>query len=82
MSKQREFWIDDTGAESYITDYFEGMAKPSENCIHVREFVPIDWAKVWKEFEEYCSSDKCTHLWPQSEIEIQRLVEAQLRGEE
>ena len=88
MTKPREFWINGINFEQIwpiddmaMTCFITFNNPDRKEAILVREVVPIDWEKVWKGFEEYCASDRCTHLWPQSEKEIQQLIEKQLRGE-
>ena len=39
--KPREFWIDFQEQVVFVI--------PVENCIRVREVIPIDWDKLWKE---------------------------------
>ncbi len=75
--KPREFWIGEVG----FLDIHQASSVPPQNeswaeqrfIIHVREVVPIDWKKVW---EQYDGIERFDHL------EIQNLIEKQLAGEE
>lgn len=75
MSKPREFWIpmDSTGQAGvvWVRDPKNYQNVPWD-FIHVREIVPIDWDKVWKNY----TGDDCY------KEKIQQLVEKQLAGEE
>ena len=66
--KPREFWI---------TMEFPGPHLSIENgrgAFLVREVVPIDWEKVWSEFKGTMAL--------KDYLQIEKLVEKQLRGEE
>lgn len=72
--KPREFWVREA------IDLFGGPCllvydlRLADKDIHVREVVPIDWEKVWKEYGG-------AHFW-ESKEQIQELIEKQLVGEE
>lgn len=78
--KPREFWIglDENGFARWMSEHkeFAFIHSDGHECkenIHVREVVPIDWGKVWKENGRYQ-----TGTWAEFEKRIEQLVEKQL----
>ncbi len=79
-NKPREFYL--LGYEhigKYYPAYEPDIVDPilREQSIHVREVVPIDWEKVWQEYDR-----SGPHDGPYEDIaKIQELVERALKGE-
>lgn len=83
MGKPREFWIITLGdftppgvmLSKDAADMAIELIKRSNdpNMTHVREVMEINWEKVWANYE---GTERFDH------IQIQELVEKQLRGEE
>ncbi len=78
--KAREFWLlgQDLISDTCIVHLEKPEATIAHACIHVREVVPIDWAKVWVGFENWNRNDYVVSI----REKIQKLVEKAIAGGE